>query len=120
MKEEEKIDTIIGKSSSFNGNVKVTGGIRIDGVYEGNIESHGTITLGKDGKIKGELKTKNAVVGGEIVGNMIASDRVEFQTGAIFQGDLICKTLIVEEGVVFDGSCKMSEKYSTEKKLPEE
>ena len=69
----------------------------------------------KGGRIKGEIRTKDIIVGGQITGNIYASNRAEFQQGANFQGELFCKQLIIEEGVFFEGMCKMSEKKDEQK-----
>lgn len=115
-KEGGKIDTLVGKDSSFNGTLKVNGSIRVDGYLEGNVESKDSIVLGKDGKIKGDIKTKDIVVGGQIIGNIYASNRAEFQHGANFQGELFCRQLVIEEGVFFEGNCKMSERKEEHEK----
>ena len=117
--EAGKIETLVGRDSKFNGTVKVNGSVRIDGNLEGKVESKESVVLGKDGRIKGDVKTKNIIVGGQMVGNIHASDRAEFQQGASFQGELFCKQLIIEEGVFFEGRCNMSEKKDEPKKEQE-
>ncbi|OQX53453.1 MAG: hypothetical protein B5M53_06950, partial [Candidatus Cloacimonas sp. 4484_209] len=62
-----------------------------------------TLIIGKTGKVKGEVKTKNSIIGGYVNGNLQADEKVELQASAKFEGDLICKKLIIEEGVLFDG-----------------
>ncbi len=105
----EKMDTIVGEGGSFEGTIEVKGGTRIDGKFKGNIKVEGTLVVGKTGVIEGEIFAQNAVVGGNIVGKMVIAQKVEFQSGARFKGDLFCKGLIVEDGVIFDGTCTMSE-----------
>lgn len=115
-KEGGKIDTLVGKDSSFKGTLKVNGSLRIDGYLDGKVESKDLVVLGKDGHIKGDVRTKDVIVGGQVVGNIYASNRAEFQHGANFQGELFCKHLIIEEGVFFEGNCKMSEKKVEQQK----
>ncbi len=105
----EKMDTIVGEGGVFEGTIEVKGGTRIDGKFKGNIKIEGTLVVGKTGIIEGEIFAQNAVVGGRIEGKMNIAQKVEFQSGARFKGDLYCKGLIVEDGVVFDGTCTMSE-----------
>lgn len=110
-----KIETLVGKETKFNGTLKVNGAVRIDGYLEGKVESKDSVVLGKDGKVKGNIKSKDIIVGGQVVGNIYASNRAEFQHGANFQGELFCKQLIIEEGVFFEGSCSMTEQKSEQK-----
>ena len=105
----EGLMNLLGQGTSFNGTMRVKGSIRLDGTSEGHLQVTETLIVGKGGVLKGEVKTKDAVIGGRIVGKLFATDRVEFQAGANLEGDLVCKLLVMEEGALLDGSCKMSE-----------
>ncbi|MCK4575413.1 polymer-forming cytoskeletal protein [candidate division WOR-3 bacterium] len=109
MTKQETMMNILGNGTKFKGNAKIAGSLRIDGEFEGGMTVSETLIIGKTGKIKGDIKTKNSIIGGYINGNLKTDEKVELQSGAKFEGDLICKKLIVEEGVTFDGNCKMSE-----------
>ena len=117
MKEPKSgVTNILGKGTKINGKLKVEGSVHIDGIIEGNVEISELLIIGKSGRIQGEIHTRDCFSGGKIEGNLYSDGRVEFKTGASLKGDLKCKHLIVEEGVVFDGSCKMSEKPEIIKK----
>lgn len=109
MQKAETMMNILGNGTRFKGNIKVEGSLRIDGEFEGGMTITETLIVGKSGKIKGDLKTKNCIIGGYINGNLKSDEKVELQSGAKFEGELICKKLIIEEGVIFDGNCMMSE-----------
>jgi len=109
MPKQEGIMNILGGGTKFKGTIQVTGNLRIDGEFDGNMNISETLIIGKTGKVKGEVKTKNSIIGGYVNGNLQADEKVELQASAKFEGDLICKKLIIEEGVLFDGNCKMSE-----------
>ena len=109
MPKQEGIMNILGGGTKFKGTIHVTGNLRIDGEFDGNMNISETLIIGKTGKVKGEVKTKNSIIGGYVNGNLQADEKVELQASAKFEGDLICKKLIIEEGVLFDGNCKMSE-----------
>jgi cytoskeletal protein CcmA (bactofilin family) len=104
------ITNIIGKGTKVNGEIKVEGSIHVDGIIEGNIKVTETLIVGKSGRVHGEIYTRDCFSGGKIEGNLFSDGKVEFKSGAVLKGDLKCKQLIIEEGVLFDGSCKMSEK----------
>jgi len=99
---------LLGKGAVFNGELKVSGSIRIDGDFEGNMEVSESVIVGKTGKIKGDITAKDAVIGGTVDGNIKASDKIELQTGSHLAADIVCRGLKVEDGVFFEGNCKMS------------
>jgi cytoskeletal protein CcmA (bactofilin family) len=121
MGKPETMMNILGNGTKFKGNLKVNGSLRIDGEFEGDMSISESLIVGKSGKIKGTVKTKNSIVGGSISGNLSTNEKVELQTGAKFDGDLVCKKLIIEEGVIFDGNCKMSDsKPSVQQEKPKQ
>ena len=99
---------LLGKGASFNGELKVSGSVRIDGEFEGKMEVSESVIIGKTGKVKGTVISKDAVIGGNIEGNVAASERIELQAGSHLAGDITCRGLVVEDGVYFEGNCKMS------------
>jgi len=99
---------LLGKGAFFNGELKVTGSIRIDGEFEGKMEVSESVIIGKTGRIKGTVISKDAVIGGNLEGNVDASERIELQSGSHLAGDITCRGLVVEDGVFFEGNCKMS------------
>lgn len=107
LKGEGGLNTIIGKDSVIEGNIQVEGGLRIDGVVKGKISATETLTVGDEGKIEAEVSAGIAVIGGRVVGNIFAQEKLELQSKAVVEGDITTKNLIVEEGAVFHGNCKM-------------
>jgi len=107
---DSKLDTLVGQGATFEGNIVIEGGARIDGKLKGKVNAKGTVVVGKTGKVDGEITAKSAVIGGEVKGIIKVQDRVEFESGAKFDGEVYCKTLVVQEGVIFDGSCTMTKK----------
>lgn len=107
--EQDKVNTLIGVGTEIKGNVKATGGIRIDGRVEGEILHDGDLIVGEEGVVEAGIKTRNATIAGEVRGNIEASGRVEIvSTGKVF-GDIVVATLIVNEGAIFDGHCQMKQ-----------
>jgi cytoskeletal protein CcmA (bactofilin family) len=107
---EQKLNSIMGRGSSMSGNVKAEGSIRIDGHFEGTLESGDTLVVGKEGTVQGDVVVKRAVIGGRFEGNIHASVKVELHGGCEMFGEVVTPSLIIEEGVVFEGSCKMGSK----------
>lgn len=106
---EGKMNSIIGKGCKINGTIVVSEGtLRIDGEFEGNILCPDTLVIGKDGRVKAEIKVKSAVVGGTVIGNIDAKEKIELQAGSRLEGDIKTTRLVIDEGVFFEGNCKMS------------
>jgi cytoskeletal protein CcmA (bactofilin family) len=68
-----------------------------------------SVIIGRTGTVVGSIAAKDAVIGGSMNGNINASDKIQLQTGARLAGDIICRGLIVEDGVYFEGNCRMPE-----------
>ena len=106
--DEEKLDTVVGVGTEFEGTIKVKGGVRIDGTFKGKLNVQGLLAVGKSGHVDAEIQVKDASIAGRVKGNAKIEEKVEFLSGARFEGDLVCKGLVIQEGVIFDGSCSMS------------
>jgi len=106
-KEQDQMN-FLGKGTSFTGKLRVNGNIRIDGAFEGEIEVSESLIIGKTGIVKGQVKSKGTIVGGRMEGNLYSSDKIELQSGARLTGDILCRSLSIQDGVFFEGNCKMS------------
>ena len=102
------VTNIIGEGTEFEGRLLVPGSIRIDGKINGEVTVSDMITIGKTGYVKGEILTRDAIIAGRVDGKLIVKNKIELQKNAKVNIDLNCKLLIIEEGVIFDGSCTMS------------
>ncbi len=106
------MNTVIGKDSIIEGTVQVNGGLRVDGRVRGRVSVTESLAVGDSGNIEADLIAKIAVVGGKVVGNILAQERIELQSKAMVEGDITTRNLIVEEGAVFHGMCNMKESVS--------
>lgn len=106
---EGKMNSIIGKGCKITGTIVVSEGtLRIDGEFEGTVQVPDTLVVGKDGRVKAEIKVKGAVIGGTVIGNIDAKEKIELQAGSRLEGDIKTTRLVIDEGVFFEGNCKMS------------
>lgn len=104
----------IGKGMSMEGKLAFNETVRVEGSFKGEIDATGTLVLGEGGSIEGKIKVGTAIVSGEITGTLEASQRVELRAPAKMTGDIKTPTLIIGEGVVFEGSCIMIKKGHAE------
>jgi cytoskeletal protein CcmA (bactofilin family) len=102
------MDSILGSGSKCNGSLKVEGGLRIDGAIDGEVVVTGTLTVGREGIITGDVTVGQAIVGGTIRGTMRIDGQLELQSGSRVEGDIFTRSLVIEDGVFFEGNCRMS------------
>lgn len=100
--------TIIREDVEITGAVKATGGIRLDGRLNGDLNSAGDVAIGKSAAVKGNMVINNITVNGRIDGNISARDRVELKAAARISGDVKAKRLTVEDGVSFVGKVEVN------------
>ena len=105
--QEGRLNSILGKGCKFKGTIDVEGTLRIDSEFEGVVNCPETLVVGKTGVVKAEINVKNAVIGGKVVGNINATNKIELQSGSHIEGDIRTHRLVIDEGVFFEGSCKM-------------
>lgn len=103
------LNTIIGKGSVIEGNLKVQNSMRVDGRVKGQILASDSIVVGKEGDIDGELRVKNIIIGGRVKGKIFASGKVVLEARSVFQGELKTAKLVIDDGAVFDGTCSMTD-----------
>ncbi|MBA1335054.1 MAG: hypothetical protein HPY66_0676 [Firmicutes bacterium] len=106
----DKVDTLIGKSSNFKGNMNASGTVRIEGVFEGELNIEGDIVVGETGKIIGNVNATNAHVSGKVEGNLKVKGQVHLTSSSSVDGDVEVGNFVVDEGAVFTGRCIMGNK----------
>jgi cytoskeletal protein CcmA (bactofilin family) len=104
---QSSLNSILGQGCKVKGNIELQGTIRVDGDFDGQVNCPETLIIGKSGVVKAEVKVKNAVIGGKLIGNIQASNKIELQSGSHVEGDIQTARLVIDEGVFFEGSCKM-------------
>jgi cytoskeletal protein CcmA (bactofilin family) len=104
-KPDGRVDTLVGSGSRIDGDIRFTGGLRIDGTVSGNIVSQdsGTLVLSEEGIVEGEIRVAHAVINGKVSGPIHASENVELQSRARVCGDVHYGTLEVHLGAIVQG-----------------
>jgi cytoskeletal protein CcmA (bactofilin family) len=98
---------VLSSGVSINGSVKFRNELLIDGQVEGKINSTGRLTIGKNGRIRGEVRAKSVTVQGTVNGNIFADERCELQAGCTLRGDIEAPRFVVDENATFLGSAKV-------------
>jgi len=102
-----RLDTVIGPETSVRGDIRVAGGVRLDGQVEGRMDVSETLVTGPRSLLKGELHCRAAVIAGRIEGDIYAADSVELQTGAQVFGNISSRGLVIQPDCLFQGNCSM-------------
>jgi cytoskeletal protein CcmA (bactofilin family) len=106
-KTKSTIDSLIGISTSVEGNVHFKGGLRIDGAVKGNVVADSNepsiLVISEHGRVEGEVRVAHLVVNGEILGPVFSSELLELQPRARITGDVNYKALEMHGGALVSG-----------------
>lgn len=108
----ERVTSVLGVGISWKGSLRGSGGVRIEGAFEGDIVLTGLVVIAETGRvICSELKANTVIVAGTVSGNVTA-EKLEIRgTGRIW-GDVVTVALSTEEGAFLRGQVRMEEKVS--------
>ncbi len=105
----ERITSVLGSGLIWHGAINGTGGVRIEGAFEGEIALRGLVVIGESGKVTCEnLRANVVVVAGQLRGN-ITAEKVEIRSSGRVWGDVVTAALSTEEGAFLRGSIRMEE-----------
>jgi cytoskeletal protein CcmA (bactofilin family) len=99
---------LLSSDVEIKGSIKFQNDLTVDGKIEGEITSPGTLTVGENSEIKGEIKTKSVTVYGKVHGNITVEERCELKGRASLYGDLKATRLVIEEGATFVGKSEVT------------
>jgi len=103
----------IGKSVVIKGELNGSEDLTIEGQVDGKIElRQHVLTIGPNGRIKAQIFAKSVIVLGEVVGNIVASEKVDIRDDGSVEGDLISPRVAIAEGAHFRGSIDMQPQQS--------
>lgn len=100
-------DAFLGKGSQITGKVVLSGTGRIEGKVEGEIAAQDTLVIGESAVVNAQVSGETIVVHGRVTGDVTARQKLELRAGSKVTGNINAPRLIVEEGAVFEGQCKM-------------
>ena len=109
-----KVNSVIGKGTEFEGTIRTKETVRIEGTVKGEIYSEGTLIVGNGGLVDGKIDAVNILIGGEVRGDLFASNKIEANPSGRIFGNIHTKSLIVDENAVFQGTCEMLQEKKEE------
>lgn len=105
-KDTKTLSMVIGVDSTVRGTLESKGTVRIDGIVEGGILADWVI-IGESGTVQGDIMSRGAVLGGNIEGNIHASETAEITAKGQVIGDITAARLSIVEGGIFEGHSRM-------------
>lgn len=103
----DKINTLIGKDTVFQGTITATGTIRVEGKVNGEIKTKGDLVIGETGELEASVEANNVLLAGYLKGDIHAEGKVDLAPTGKLYGDMKVKNLLIEEGATFKGNCTM-------------
>ena len=109
----DNLNAFIGEGTTFKGTLTFQGTVRVDGKLDGEIFTKDSLVVGKSAEIRADIHAGSLVIGGTVNGNITAEKKVELHSGARLYGNISTPSLVIAEGVIFEGSCTMGNKKQT-------
>ncbi len=97
----------LGQGSRVEGKLTFDGSVRIDGQIDGEVHAQETVILGEHAEVTAQIVANTIIVQGRVTGDLTARKRVELKAPASVAGNISTPSLVVHEGVVFEGHCAM-------------
>lgn len=110
----------IDEGCEIEGTYTFSGTVMLNGRFKGEIQSTDTLIIGEKGLVSANIHAGAVLVQGEVVGNVLASERIELRGSARVFGDIEAPIVIVEEGVIFEGHCRMTKSHPLDVAAPRE
>jgi cytoskeletal protein CcmA (bactofilin family) len=114
----ERVTSVLGPGINWQGNLRGSGGVRIEGTFEGIIKIRGLVVVGETGRVTcDDLQANTVIVAGAVKGN-ITAEKLEIRSTGRVWGDVTVVAFATEEGAFLRGSVRMEE--NVEIKIEEE
>jgi cytoskeletal protein CcmA (bactofilin family) len=108
-KSKDEINAFLGRDTEFEGKFSFTGAVRVDGKISGEIFSNGTLIVGESAVIKAQVHVADIIISGEVHGDIFAEKKIEITVPGKLFGNIKTPKLVLEEGIIFEGNCKMKD-----------
>lgn len=111
--------TIVGQGAKLEGTVVSAGSLRIDGQIKGQVNADGDVMLSPQSSVEADIRAQNVSVAGRFKGSIVVKGRAEIARGGRVDGNITSKTLVVEEGAIFQGQSIMDQQAQAAQAAPQ-
>ncbi|AZR74288.1 hypothetical protein BBF96_13280 [Anoxybacter fermentans] len=113
-----RVETVIGKGTSINGDLYCKGSLRVEGKIEGGeVVAAGDVFVGQGGRIVANIKGRNVIIAGDVRGDVDAKEKLEIVPTGVLIGDIVMSTLVIEDGATFKGKSESRKGTETQSSL---
>jgi len=102
------IQAYLGKGSRVSGKLNFEGTVRVDGQVEGEIAAQDTLIVGERAVVTAQISGTTIIIRGKVTGDINARKRVEIRAPGRLFGNIVTPSLVIHEGVIFEGHCSMA------------
>ncbi len=118
MSANNDIKNVLNSDVEFKGTIRFAGEMTFDGKLEGDISSEGSLQLGDNAVIKGNISVNSVVMRGKITANVTAREKIDIKSKAELFGDIRASKLVIEEGATFVGQSEVNPNKAAPPPLP--
>ncbi len=116
----ERVTSVLGPGINWKGSLQGSGGVRIEGTFDGDISVRGLVVVGETGRVTcPEIRANAVVVAGAVRGN-ITAERLEIRSTGRVWGDVTTVAFATEEGAFLRGQVRMEERVELQFEEPSE
>ena len=98
----------VNEGTEIDGKITFTGTVLLNGRVRGEIVSNDTLVVGEKGVINASIRSGVVEVAGEVMGNIMATERIELHASCRVYGDIEAPVVTIEEGALLEGQCRMT------------
>ena len=102
-----EVNAYLGKGSKVAGKLTFEGTVRVDGQVEGEVAAQDTLIVGETAIVNAQIIGSTIIIRGKVTGDITARKRVEIKAPGKLFGNVTTPSLIIQEGVIFEGHCSM-------------
>lgn len=103
-------DVLIGPKCYISGALQLEGLSVIEGTVEGEVSSSGELVVAEGGVVKARITGAVVKIYGKVIGDIDCQTRLELKKGASVTGNISAQSLVIEDGVLYQGYCTMTQK----------
>ncbi len=104
----DEVGLFLGREVSIEGKMTLKGMARVDGKFDGEILSGDELVIGESAIVNAEIKVGTLTISGQLNGNVSTTLKVEIHSSGRLCGNIVTPALVIEEGGIFDGMCRMA------------
>jgi cytoskeletal protein CcmA (bactofilin family) len=108
-----QLRAMLDKDSEVNGKLSFSGPTRIDGTLRGEVRASDMLVIGESGLVDGIVQATSLLVLGRVEGRVLGAERIEIGPRGVLRGAIETRALVVREGGILDGDCKVAAPRAT-------